>query len=68
MKKPKGWDNVIQKHGCSWFSIIDIDQPMRDEDHSPLWVLLDVQPFKIIAMEYLLNVNFEALLIGIGLF
>jgi hypothetical protein len=41
---------------------------MRDEDHSPLWVLLDVQPFKIIAMEYLLNVNFEALLIGIGLF
>jgi hypothetical protein len=51
LKKPKGWDNVIQKHGCSWFSIIDVDQPMNNEDHSPFWVLLDVEPFKIIAME-----------------
>jgi hypothetical protein len=40
---------------------------MRDEDHSPFWVLLDIEPFKIIAIEYLLNVNFEALSIGIGL-
>jgi hypothetical protein len=40
---------------------------MRDEDHSPFWVLLDVEPFKIIAMEYLLNVKFEASSIGIKL-
>lgn len=40
---------------------------MRDEDRPPFWVLLDVEPFKIITMEYLLNVNFEALLVGIGL-
>jgi hypothetical protein len=40
---------------------------MRDEDHSPFWLLLDVEPFKIIAMEYLLNVNFAASSIGRGL-
>ncbi len=40
---------------------------MRDEDHYPFRVLLDVEPFKIIAMEYLLNVDFEASSIGIGL-
>jgi hypothetical protein len=40
---------------------------MRDEDHSPFWVLLDVEPFKIITMEYLLNVKFEVSSIGIKL-